>query len=47
MSTRSLIGIQNADNTIEYIYCHHDGYLDWVGKKLISTVRMKKQFVSF
>ena len=36
MSTRSLIGIQNADNTIEYIYCHHDGYLDWVGKKLIS-----------
>ena len=36
MSTRSLIGIQNANNTVEYIYCHHDGYLEWVGNKLIT-----------
>ncbi len=36
MSTRSLIGIQNANKTVEYIYCHHDGYLEWVGNKLIT-----------
>ena len=26
MSTRSEIGIQNADGTIESVYCHWDGY---------------------
>jgi len=26
MSTRSLIGIENPDGTIEAIYCHFDGY---------------------
>lgn len=36
MSTRSLIGIKNSDGSINYIYCHHDGYLDWVGKKLVN-----------
>ncbi len=25
MSTRSNIGVQNADS-VEFIYCHHDGY---------------------
>lgn len=33
MSTRSLIGIQRG-NKVQYSYCHHDGYLDWVGKVL-------------
>lgn len=34
MSTRSLIGIQRG-NKVQYSYCHHDGYLDWVGKVLV------------
>lgn len=34
MSTRSLIGIENADKTVSYVYCHYDGYLDHVGKIL-------------
>ncbi len=28
MATRSRIGIENPDGTIESIYCHWDGYLD-------------------
>lgn len=35
MSTRSRIGIQNEDGTITSIYCHHDGYIDYVGKCLV------------
>lgn len=26
MATRSLIGMKKPDNTVEYIYCHWDGY---------------------
>lgn len=39
MSTRSLIGIQNANGSIDFIYCHHDGYLSYVGKKLVNHYR--------
>ena len=34
MSTRCRIGIKNADNSVSSIYCHHDGYVEGVGKKL-------------
>lgn len=34
MATRSTIGIQNDDETIEAVYCHWDGYLEGVGKTL-------------
>ena len=34
MATRSFIGIQNPDGTVTGVYCHHDGYLDGVGKIL-------------
>ena len=34
MATRSFIGIQNSNGTITGVYCHHDGYLDGVGKTL-------------
>ncbi len=27
MATRSNIGILNSDGTVDYIYCHFDGYL--------------------
>ena len=34
MSTRSLVGIMNPDNTCTAIYVHFDGYLDGVGADL-------------
>jgi hypothetical protein len=34
MSTRSNIGILNQDGTVNYIYCHFDGYLEYNGKFL-------------
>ena len=34
MGTRSLIGRENHDGTVTYIYCHWDGYLSNNGKKL-------------
>ena len=36
MSTRCRIGIENKDGTITSIYCHHDGYLECVGDKLVN-----------
>jgi len=34
MATRSNIGILNSDGTVDYIYCHFDGYLEYNGKIL-------------
>ena len=34
MSTRSYIGIKESDDKVKYIYCHHDGYPEGVGKTL-------------
>ena len=34
MSTRSHIGIRNTDGTVDYIYCHYDGYPSGVGETL-------------
>ena len=34
MATRSNIGILNPDNTVSYIYCHYDGYLEHNGSIL-------------
>ncbi len=34
MSTRSHIGIKNQDGSITSIYCHSDGYPDYVGAVL-------------
>ena len=34
MSTRSYIGARNTDGTIDYIYCHFDGYPSGVGEIL-------------
>lgn len=34
MSTRSYIGIAKPDNTVEYVYCHSDGYPEYVGELL-------------
>ena len=34
MGTRSNIGILNEDGTVDYIYCHWDGYISHNGKIL-------------
>ena len=35
MSTRSYIGILRSDDSVNFIYCHHDGYPEGVGKTLV------------
>ena len=35
MATRSAIGIKNEKGEIKAVYCHWDGYPDWVGKVLV------------
>ena len=35
MATRSYIGIRNTDDSVEYIYCHYDGYPSHNGKLLV------------
>jgi hypothetical protein len=42
MSTRSRIAIENQDGTVTSIYCHFDGYLDGVGKKLFEHYDREK-----
>lgn len=39
MSTHSYIGIENSNGTVDYVYCHFDGYLDGVGKDLVNMSR--------
>ena len=36
MATRSNIGIVNQDGSITGIYCHYDGYPEYVGKILLN-----------
>lgn len=37
MGTRSLIGMENQDGSVRYIYCHWDGYPSCVGQKLVNN----------
>jgi hypothetical protein len=39
MSTRSLIGIENNDRTVTYVYCHFDGYPRGVGRDIAGMGR--------
>lgn len=34
MSTRSFIALQNKNGSVDAIYCHHDGYIEYVGNLL-------------
>lgn len=36
MSTRSLIGIVEPDGSVKAIYCHFDGYVEYVGEMLVN-----------
>jgi len=42
MATRSRIAIENQDGTVTSIYCHFDGYLEGVGKKLFNHYDREK-----
>lgn len=39
MATRSTIALEFADNTVQQVYCHWDGYLDNNGKILFKHYR--------
>jgi hypothetical protein len=36
MATRSYIGVRNTDSSVDYIYCHFDGYPEHNGDILIN-----------
>lgn len=36
MATRSYIGVRNPDASVDYIYCHFDGYPEGVGQILLN-----------
>lgn len=36
MGTRSVIGVENDDGTVTYIYVHFDGYVEYIGTVLIT-----------
>jgi hypothetical protein len=42
MATRSRIAIENQDGTVTSIYCHHDGYVDGVGRTLFENYHLLK-----
>jgi hypothetical protein len=42
MATRSRIAIENQDGTVTSIYCHFDGHLSGVGKKLFEHYDKEK-----
>jgi len=42
MATRSRIAIENENGTVTSIYCHFDGYLSGVGKKLFEHYDREK-----
>jgi len=39
MSTRSNIGILNQDGSVEFVYCHFDGYPSHNGKLLLENYK--------
>ena len=42
MSTRSTFGFINKQNKISVFYCHHDGYIEGVGRYLLQHVHSLK-----
>lgn len=50
MSTRSVICKETLNKTYVGIYCHHDGYPQWVGRTLLDTIlteiELKNCFIS-
>ena len=49
MSTRSVIGIMNNDNSVDSVYCHFDGYPEHTGyflKKFFDTKEKVENLIS-
>lgn len=49
MATRSLIGMELEDGTVESIYCHFDGYLDnngWILQRSYNTAERVSELIS-
>ena len=49
MSTRSVIGIMNNDNSVNSVYCHFDGYPEHTGyflKKFFDTTEKVQNLIS-
>ena len=50
MSTHAGVGILMPDGSVEAVYCHHDGYLEYVGKllfKYYNGTRLIKQLIGY
>ena len=43
MATTSTIAVQHANGTVSQIYCHFDGYLDGVGRTLLTHYNSLEQ----
>lgn len=43
MATRSLIGLENQDGSINYVYCHYDGYPEYQLKMLLEHYQDKNK----
>lgn len=43
MSTRSRIGIENADGTVTSVCCHFDGYYEGVGRTLLDHYKYREK----
>lgn len=46
MSTRSTIGIEHEDGTVQSVYCHFDGYLSGVGLCLLHQWNTRDKVIS-
>lgn len=50
MATQSTISVVTEDFRVKTIYCHFDGYLEWVGKTLLdhyNSRELAEELVSF
>jgi hypothetical protein len=46
MSTRSLIGYENDDGTVTFVYCHADGFVEYVGATLAQHYQVAAQIAA-
>ena len=42
MGTHCLIAIENKDGTVQYIYCHYDGYISYMKPLLLNEYNTRE-----
>jgi hypothetical protein len=42
MGTHCLIAIENKDGTVQYIYCHYDGYISYMKPMLLNEYNTRE-----